>query len=231
MSQLILDNFQLQIGQVRMIVKDSGQAVQSIEILLGDQTKAEMMVDEKLNVMNLVIRDTVLADIPHLQCAVDKITLRNFISGLTKLYNSLNEVPLYFIHHTYRPVLNLFVTDSYKFLPAALMDWIMLKPSQNRSTPSWLRKHITWAAFRLNFLAHLSARLLSGSTAGLCKKSVYLSFSSAIRLYRLYPSLKYSLGGSYSYSDFAVAMISSYLWSNSPTVSGTSSPPSCISFQ
>ena len=101
-------------------------------------------------------------------------------------------------HYTSRPVLNLSVTDSYKFLPAALMDWIMLKPSQNQSTPSWLRKHIPWAAFRLNFLAHLSARLLFGSTDGLCKKSVYLSFSSAIRLYRLYPSLKYSLGGSSS---------------------------------
>lgn len=91
MSQLNLDNFQLQLGQVRMITKDSGQTVQSIEILLGDQTNAEMIVDEKLNVMNLVIRDTVLADIPQLQCAVDKITLRNFISGLIKLYNTLNE--------------------------------------------------------------------------------------------------------------------------------------------
>lgn len=87
--QLNLDDFQLQLGQVRMITKDSGQTVQSIEILLGDQTKAEMMVDEKLNVMNLVVRDTVLADIPQLQCAIDKETLRNFISGLTKLYNSL----------------------------------------------------------------------------------------------------------------------------------------------
>ena len=48
-----------------------------------------MMVDEKLNVMNLVIRDTVLADIPQLQCAVDKVTLRNYIIGLTKLYNTL----------------------------------------------------------------------------------------------------------------------------------------------
>lgn len=72
-----------------MITKDSGQTVQSIEILLGDQTKAEMMVDEKLNVMNLVVRDTVLADIPQLQCAINKETLRNFISGLIKLHNSL----------------------------------------------------------------------------------------------------------------------------------------------
>ena len=87
--QLNLDDFQLQLGQVRMITKDSGQTVQSIEILLGDQTKAEMIIDEKLNVMNLVVRDTVLADIPQLQCAVDKKTLRDFISGLSKLYNSL----------------------------------------------------------------------------------------------------------------------------------------------
>lgn len=88
-QQLNLDDFQLQLGQVRMITKDSGQTVQSIEILLGDQTKAEMMLDEKNNVMNLVVRDTVLADIPQLQCAINKETLRNFISGLTKLYNNL----------------------------------------------------------------------------------------------------------------------------------------------
>lgn len=90
MPQINLDNFQLQLGQVRMITKASGQVVQSIEILLGEQTKAEMMVDENLNVMNLVVRDTILADIPQLQCAVDKETLRNFIIGLTKLYNSLS---------------------------------------------------------------------------------------------------------------------------------------------
>lgn len=89
MQRLNLDNFQLQLGQVRMITKDSGQTVQSIEILLGDQTKAEMMADEKSNVVNLVVRDTVLADIPQLQCAINKETLRNFISGLTKLYNTL----------------------------------------------------------------------------------------------------------------------------------------------
>ena len=89
MPQLNLDYFQLQPGQIRMITKNSGQTVQSVEILLGDQTKAEMMVDEKLNVMNLVIRDSVLADIPQLQCAVDKVTLRNYIIGLTKLYNTL----------------------------------------------------------------------------------------------------------------------------------------------
>ena len=89
MSQLNLDNFQLQLGQVRTVSKDSGQTIESVELLLGEQTKAEMMIDENLNVMNLIVRDTVLADIPQLQCAVDKKTLRNFITGLTKLYNIL----------------------------------------------------------------------------------------------------------------------------------------------
>lgn len=90
MARLNLNDYQLQPGQVRMITKDSGQTVQSIEILLGDQTKAEMMINEELNVMNLIVRDTVLADIPQLQCAINKETLRNYISGLTKLYNNLN---------------------------------------------------------------------------------------------------------------------------------------------
>ena len=89
MPQLNLDNFQFQLGQIRMITKDSGQTVESVELLLGEQTKAEMMINENLNVMNLIVRDTVLADIPQLQCAVDKKTLKNFITGLTKLYNTL----------------------------------------------------------------------------------------------------------------------------------------------
>ena len=89
MPQLSLDNFQLQLGQVRTVSKDSGQTIESVELLLGEQTKAEMMVNENLNVMNLIVRDTVLADIPQLQCSVNKETLKNFISGLTKLYNTL----------------------------------------------------------------------------------------------------------------------------------------------
>lgn len=89
MPQLNLDNFQLQLGEVRTVSKNSGQTVESVELLLGDQTKAEMKVNENLNVMNLVVRDTVLADIPLLQCAVDKETLKNFIVGLKNLYNTL----------------------------------------------------------------------------------------------------------------------------------------------
>lgn len=89
MSQLNLDDFQFELGEVRIVYKGSEKIVQSVELLLGEQTKAEMMVDENLNVMNLIVRDTVLSDIPQMQCAVDKETLRNYISGLTKLYNSL----------------------------------------------------------------------------------------------------------------------------------------------
>lgn len=89
MPQLNLDNFQLQLGEVRTVSKNSGQTVESVELLLGDQTKAEMKVNENLNVMNLVVRDTVLTDIPQLQCAVDKETLKNFIVGLKNLYNTL----------------------------------------------------------------------------------------------------------------------------------------------
>jgi len=89
MPQLNLDNFQLQLGQVRTVSKDSGQTIESVELLLCDQTKAEMMINENLNVMNLIVRDIVLADIPQLQCSVNKETLRNFIIGLTKLYNTL----------------------------------------------------------------------------------------------------------------------------------------------
>lgn len=89
MPQLNLDDSHLQLGQVRTVSKDAGQTIESVELLLGEQTKAEMKIDENLNVMNLVVRDTVLSDIPQLQCSVNKETLKDFISGLTKLYNNL----------------------------------------------------------------------------------------------------------------------------------------------
>ena len=65
MAQLNLDNFQLELGEVRIVYKGYEKTVQSVELLLGDQTKAEMMIYEKLNVMNLIVRDTFLADSPH----------------------------------------------------------------------------------------------------------------------------------------------------------------------
>ncbi len=91
MAKLNLDNFQLEQGQVRMVTKNGGKTIQSVELLLGSQTKSEMILDEELNAVNLVVRDTDIADIPSLQCSVTKDTLRNFITGLTSLYNTLKD--------------------------------------------------------------------------------------------------------------------------------------------
>lgn len=91
MTKLNLDNFQLEQGQVRMVTKNGGKTIQSVELLLGSQTKSEMILDEELNAVNLVVRDTDIADIPSLQCSVTKDTLRNFITGLTSLYNTLKD--------------------------------------------------------------------------------------------------------------------------------------------
>lgn len=91
MAKLNLDNFQLKQGQVRMVTKNGGKTIQSVELLLGSQTKSEMILDEELNAVNLVVRDTDIADIPSLQCSVTKDTLRNFITGLTSLYNTLKD--------------------------------------------------------------------------------------------------------------------------------------------
>lgn len=89
MSQLYLNDTQLKKGEPRITYKSDGKTVKTVELLIGDQIKSEMIVDENLNVMNLTVLDTVLADIPQLECAVDKETLNNFISGLIKLYNTL----------------------------------------------------------------------------------------------------------------------------------------------
>ena len=91
MAKLNLDNFQLEQGQVRMVTKNGGKTIQSVELLLGSQTKSEMILDEELNAVNLVVRDTDIADIPSLQCSITKDTLRNFITGLTSLYNTLKD--------------------------------------------------------------------------------------------------------------------------------------------
>lgn len=91
MTKLNLDNFQLEQGQVRTVTKNGGKTIQSVELLLGSQTKSEMILNEELNVVNLIVRDTDIADIPKLQCSVTKDTLRNFITGLTNLYNTLKD--------------------------------------------------------------------------------------------------------------------------------------------
>lgn len=91
MAYLNLDNTQLELGQVRTVTKDSGKTIESVELLLGDQTKAEMKIDNELDVVNVTIKDTDLADVPDLNCAMNKTTLRDFIIGLKNLYNMLED--------------------------------------------------------------------------------------------------------------------------------------------
>ncbi len=91
MQKLDLEYFQLELGQVRTITKDSGKTVQSIELLLGDQTKAEMMLNDAQNLISFIVRDTQLAEVPELECMMNKDTLRNFIVGLKNLYNNMTD--------------------------------------------------------------------------------------------------------------------------------------------
>ena len=93
MLQLNLDNFHLSSFQPWFDHQEVAQLIQQFAqnlLILYELDLIEAANYLNLIAMNLVVRDTVLADIPQLQCAVNKETLKNFIVGLTKLYNTLH---------------------------------------------------------------------------------------------------------------------------------------------
>lgn len=90
MSKLNLDGFELEPGQVRSVTSDGGKVTHSVELLLGSQTKAELALNDAKDSVDFAVSDTEIAEIPQLQCTMDKDTLRNFILGLKNLYNNMS---------------------------------------------------------------------------------------------------------------------------------------------
>lgn len=81
-----LDNYTLSEGQVLTISEDNGKKLQAVEILVGDKTKASMVIDEELNKLQFVVSDTDIEEVPALSCTMSKDTVKNLVIYLKRLY-------------------------------------------------------------------------------------------------------------------------------------------------
>ena len=62
----------------------------SLQMLIGNQTKASMSIDFDNNCLVFKVNDTDL-NLPQLQCNLSKSTIKNMIGGLKDFYNQLSK--------------------------------------------------------------------------------------------------------------------------------------------
>lgn len=84
---IIEDN--LKLGQVKRIT--TGEVVDYVELLIGEDTKAQLYYDKDKNSITLELTDTNL-DLSNFTCDMKKNTVRSLIRGLKDLYNQLDDV-------------------------------------------------------------------------------------------------------------------------------------------
>ena len=83
---IIEDN--LKLGQVKRIT--TGEVVDYVELLIGEDTKAQLYYDKDKNSITLELTDTNL-DLSNFTCDMKKNTVRSLIRGLKDLYNQLDD--------------------------------------------------------------------------------------------------------------------------------------------
>lgn len=79
---------QLELGDVKTIT--NGTSVKYVELLFSSTTKAQFAPSTDEKTVDFSVSDNNL-ELPQLQCAVDKETLRNLIISLKNIYNQLEE--------------------------------------------------------------------------------------------------------------------------------------------
>lgn len=84
---IIEDN--LKLGQVKRITTE--EVVNYVELLIGEDTKAQLYYDKDKNSITLELTDTNL-DLSNFTCDMKKNTVRSLIRGLKDLYNQLNDI-------------------------------------------------------------------------------------------------------------------------------------------
>lgn len=78
----------LQIGDVLSITSNNGTTLKALQMLIGNQTKATISLDETNNVVVFEIKDTDL-NLPSLVCNLKKDTIKDLIVNLKIFYNQL----------------------------------------------------------------------------------------------------------------------------------------------
>lgn len=85
-SRLDLVDQNLSLGQVKSIT--TGSVLDYVELMVGDNTKAQLSYDKEKNMIAMEIKDANL-DLAQLSCYMDKTTIKNLIASLKTLHNQL----------------------------------------------------------------------------------------------------------------------------------------------
>lgn len=84
---IIEDN--LKLGQVKRITTED--VVDYVELLIGEDTKAQLYYDKDKNSITLELTDTNL-DLSNFTCDMKKSTVKSLLRGLKDLYNQLDDI-------------------------------------------------------------------------------------------------------------------------------------------
>lgn len=88
MAYLQVTENDLEIGDVLSITSDNGKTLKALQMLIGNQTKASMSIDNENNCVVFKVNDTDM-NLPQLKCNLKKTTIRDMICGLKDFYNQL----------------------------------------------------------------------------------------------------------------------------------------------
>lgn len=90
MAYLQVTENDLSLGDVLTITSDNGKTLKSMQMLIGNQTKASMSVDKDNNCIAFKVNDTDI-NLPSLECNLKRSTIKDLICGLKEFYNQLED--------------------------------------------------------------------------------------------------------------------------------------------
>lgn len=88
MKTLDLIDSQLELGDVKVIMKNGGTLIKFVELLFSPTTKAQFALSDDKRTIEILFSDNNFA-MPQLHCKINKEILRDLIVNLKNMYNEL----------------------------------------------------------------------------------------------------------------------------------------------
>lgn len=88
MKTLDLIDRQLELGDVKVIMRNGGTLIKFVELLFSPTTKAQFALSDDKRTIEILFSDNNFA-MPQLHCKINKEILRDLIVNLKNMYNEL----------------------------------------------------------------------------------------------------------------------------------------------
>lgn len=88
MKTLDLIDSQLELGDVKVIMRNGGTLIKFVELLFSSTTKAQFALSDDKRTIEILFSDNNFA-MPQLHCKINKEILRDLIVNLKNMYNEL----------------------------------------------------------------------------------------------------------------------------------------------